>query len=363
MLRIAPRPHTSRVTSHNLCPTLPTASRRAAQLALTFGLAFGLTPNTHAAEPDEATSLAALLNDPAVQLCLEVHVIDPENLNRSVRELLQECLPEQPDTEDPEVLLATEAVEQANREVATGVARFFQPYKDNYIAVGRMRNGDKSLPFSGEKLDTKFELGLSFGPFADIEELSALRPLRFGYSQRSWWNIGEKSSPFTEHNYNPEIFWQFTQPQRPLLGRPPFIDSVGIEHQSNGRDEDKSRSWDRVYVQKAIQVTSQFSVDLKLWETLGTSENNSDIRHYLGSGEVTLEFRPNERTRVRARLMRGNDVEKISYQADFMYRRQWLNTAFFITYYDGYGEALINYNRKSKSLRAGLHFPLEQLMP
>src|SRR5690554_3551062 len=179
MLRIAPRPHTSRVTSHNLCPTLPTASRRAAQLALTFGLAFGLTPNTHAAEPDEATSLAALLNDPAVQLCLEVHVIDPENLNRSVRELLQECLPEQPDTEDPEVLLATEAVEQANREVATGVARLFQPYKDNYIAVGRMRNGDKSLPFSGEKLDTKFELGLSFGPFADIEELSALRPLRF----------------------------------------------------------------------------------------------------------------------------------------------------------------------------------------
>lgn len=333
----------------------PPAAKLSALLALTFGLAAG-------AHAQEDASLAALLENPAVQLCLEIQVIDVDNLNRSVRELLQECLPDELNTTDPEVAQATEAVELATREVATGIARFFQPYKDNYIAVGRMRNADNSQPFSGEKLDTKFELGLNFGPFADIESLSALRPLRFGYSQRSWWNIGKKSSPFTEHNYNPEIFWQFSQPERPLFGRPPFLDAIGIEHQSNGQDGDRSRSWDRVYIQKAIQLTSQFSVDLKLWETLETSYQNEDIRHYLGSGEVTLEYRPNERTRVRARLMRGNDVEKISYQADIMYRRQWLNTAFFITYYDGYGEALINYNRKSKSLRAGLYFPLEQLM-
>lgn len=355
MSRINLQSRASRAKPRNHYPTPP-----AAPLTFLLALTVGLAPGARA---EEASSLAVLLNDPAVRQCLEVEVTKPENLNRSVLELLQGCLPAQPDTGNPEVLLATEAVEQATRAAATGVARFFQPYKDNYIAVGRMRSADGSLPFSGEKLDTKFELGLNFGPFADIEELSALRPLRFGYSQRSWWNIGETSSPFTEHNYNPEVFWQFTQPERPLLGRPPFIDAVGIEHQSNGQNGNKSRSWDRLYIQKALQVTPRFSVDLKLWETLSTGENNSDIRRYLGSGEVALQFHPNERTRVRVRLMRGNDMEKISYQADIMYRRQWLNTAFFMTYYDGYGEALINYNRKSRSLRAGLYFPLEQLMP
>ena len=314
-------------------------------------------------QAEEASPLVALLEDAATQQCLQNEVLKPDNLDRSVAELLQLCLATAPAVDDTVVGVVDDAVDRAANSVSRrGLGRYFQPYKDNYIALGRMRNRDGSVPFSGEQLDTKFELGLSFGPFADIERLSALRPLRFGYSQRSWWNLAEDSAPFTEHNYNPEIYWDFNQPERPLLGRLPFIDIIGLEHQSNGLDGERSRGWDRVYVQKAIQLMPQLSVELKLWDTVAASDNNADIRHYLGSSQVAVQFHANDRTRLRVRMMRGSHVDKISYQADIIYRRPWLNTAFFITYYDGYGEALINYNKKSRSLRAGFYFPLEQLM-
>lgn len=326
--------------------------------ALLAGCLVALGPKALA---DESTALAELLNDPAMRLCLERSVARVENLDRSVAELLQECEPvELAESDDPDTLAAAEVIEDV--ATTTSVARFFQPYKDNYLVFGRMRNRDGTISFSGEKLDTKFALGLNFGPFADIDELSWLTPLRFGYSQRSWWNIAEDSAPFTEHNYNPELFWEFTQPDRPLFGRFPFIDLAGIEHESNGQDGDRSRSWDRIYIQKDIQLTPQFNMTVKLWDILETGKENEDIRHYLGSGHVALEFQPNERTRVRVRLQQGNNVEKVSYQADIIYRRPMVNTAFFLTYYDGYGEALINYNRKSRSLRAGFYFPLEQLL-
>lgn len=239
--------------------------------------------------------------------------------------------------------------------------RFFTPYKDNYLIAGQMRMDDGSLPFSGEELDIKFELGMTFSLFANSQAFEFLDPLRFGYSQRSWWNIAADSAPFTEHNYNPEVFWRFDQPERPMLGNPPFVDVIGLEHQSNGLSGAESRSWDRVYVQKSVQLLPRLSVNVKLWSILNTESTNEDIRDYLGSGMLDINFHPNDRTVLRVRAIRGSNSSKISYQADVRYHRPWLNSAFFISYYDGYGEALVNYNKKSQSLRAGLYFPLENL--
>jgi phospholipase A1 len=239
--------------------------------------------------------------------------------------------------------------------------RFFRPYKDNYIVFGRASSADGSPPFSGEQLDTKFELGLTFNLFQEITNLTFLAPLAFGYSQRSWWDISEDSEPFAENNYNPEIFWQFDQPEKHRPGRFPFVDIVGVEHQSNGLEGSGSRSWDRAYIQKEFDLLPRLSVQVKLWKVLGDEATNQDITDYLGQGEATIRFRPNDRTQVRLKLLKGNHVQKVSYQFDISYRRPWLNSAFFISYYEGYGEALISYNQKTRSLRAGLYFPLEVL--
>ena len=53
--------------------------------------------------------------------------------------------------------------------------------------------------------------------------------------------------------------------------------------------------------------------------------------------------------------VRGNRTGRFSYQVDFMYNPVSLvNMGFFLTYYNGYGEALVSYNQKTESLRAGL---------
>lgn len=312
-------------------------------------------------------------DNPAFQACLQREVLNPDNLAITLAELHQQCQSEltRLDGTITTQRLSTRAVSDDELDSQDTLPAdsvisqesdsdwFFTPYKDNYLIFGQMRMDDGTTPFSGEQLDTKFSLGLSFSLFSHSELLNFLDPLRFGYSQLSWWNIADDSSPFTEHNYNPEMYWDFTQPQRPLIGDFPFIDRVGLEHQSNGLSGLDSRSWDRVYSQKTYHLTPQFRVGIKLWQVIGTDWQNDDIEDYLGSGQVSLEYEPNERTLVRLKFQRGHDVSTYSYQADIRYRRPWLNSAFFLSYYNGYGEALINYNQKASSIRVGLYFPLE----
>lgn len=311
-------------------------------LALTLAPAVGLAQAPTSAEARAGSRL---------EQCLQAEVLKPENAERTVTMLRNDC----------ELRLGADAALSIEHTILGNAepARFFRPYKDNYLVFGRMRMDDDSPPFSGEELDTKFELGLTFSLFEGRETFDFLAPLHVGYSQKSWWNIAEDSAPFREHNYNPEIYWLFDQPTRPLLGRPPFVDLIGLEHQSNGRAGPQSRSWDRVYAQKEIDLIPQLSVGIKIWDILARDLTNADIRRYLGNGEFSLTFRPNERTNLRWRVRHGNDVDTYSYTFDIYYRRPNVNGAFFIQYHDGYGEALVTYNQKSRSLRGGFYFPLD----
>lgn len=294
-----------------------------------------------------------------IQLCLQEQVLIPVNEHKTVAQLRDQC----------ESQLASEAAAAPTADITNidqpvvldtdGLRGFFRPYKDNYLIFGRSKMDDGSPPFSGADLDTKFELGLTFSLFEGRENFDFLAPLHIGYSQKSWWNISEESAPFTEHNYNPEIYWQFNQPQRPLMGNPPFVDVVGLEHQSNGQAGILSRSWDRVYAQKEIYLIPQLSVGIKVWDILERDSTNADIRGYLGNGQLSVMFRPNDRTNLRWRITRGSDVKTFSYTFDIYYRRPNVNGAFFIQYHDGYGEALASYYQKSKSLRGGFYFPLD----
>lgn len=283
-------------------------------------------------------------SDQNINRCLQQRVLEPLNQHATIAELRAQC--------ESELSTLDESGNQTP-------LRFFRPYKDNYLVFGRMEMDNNSKPFSGETLDTKFELGLTFSLFEGRRDFQFLAPLHIGYSQKSWWNIAEDSAPFSEHNYNPEIYWLFNQPKRPVLGKFPFVDIVGFEHQSNGQAGIFSRSWDRSYIQKEFYLLPELSIGLKVWNILRTDLTNNDIRDYLGNGMLSIMFQPNDRTNLRWRMMRGSKVETWSYTFDIYYRRPNVNGAFFVQYQDGYGEAMISYNQKSRSLRAGFYFPLD----
>lgn len=312
-----------------------------------------------AGSPLRAAEPLLITEQSTLQICLQQQVLMADNAQKTVAELRAYCEMSLASTAEATATTADAAPVAARVSESAAPEGFFRPYKDNYLIFGRMQMDDDSVPFSGETLDTKFELGLTFSLFAGRETFDFLAPLHIGYSQKSWWNISEESAPFAEHNYNPEIYWQFDQPRRPLFGNAPFVDKIGFEHQSNGQDGLLSRSWDRVYVQKEIDLIPQLSIGLKIWDILDYDDTNHDIRQYLGNGELSVLFRPNERTNLRWRIMRGSGVKTFSYTFDIYYRRPNVNGAFFIQYQDGYGEALVSYKQKSQSLRGGFYFPLD----
>ena len=239
---------------------------------------------------------------------------------------------------------------QPGREKQAGQERLLVPYKRNYIALGFMNNLDGSRAFSGNTADIKFEFGAKYQIFRG-GRYKFLKHLKFGYSQKSWWDVGEESLPFAESNYNPELFLDF---DGEWLGNDVNY-QLGVEHESNGRGGPLSRSWNRAYVQGEIDVSNYLSLGLKLWNVVEVSDENSDITDYLGNARLNLKIHYNDMALLNFSTVRGNRTGRFSYQVDFMYNPVSLvNMGFFLTYYNGYGEALVSYNQKTESLRAGL---------
>ncbi len=297
--------------------------------------------------------------------CLLQQIQMPENVNLTAGEIAAYCRDQQALTtrliaEDPGV---TELPGEPG--MPAGFRDFFTPYKQNYILFGSMQNKNGGEPFSGKTMDIRFEFGMKFRMFQNTAEYARLSPLHFGYSQKSWWDIAESSAPFKEHNYNPEIFWDFEDPLAgegylpSELGR--FVDRFGYEHQSNGRDGLASRSWDRLYAQKTFRFPEQnLSLRLKAWNVVNRGEENTDITDFIGNGEAKLTYHaPSTRWELSTSVMKGHHTSKYSYRVDYVSDLSaWLNSRFMLSYYDGYGEALISYNEKTQSLRAGVFVPL-----
>jgi phospholipase A1 len=79
--------------------------------------------------------------------------------------------------------------------------------------------------------------------------------LWLGYTQQSNWQVYNKSfsSPFRETNYEPELMAVFRTNLDAGLGFKVKMLSVGLNHQSNGRGQPLSRSWNRLMLQGGIE--------------------------------------------------------------------------------------------------------------
>ncbi len=307
--------------------------------------------------------------------CLLEQLNSFTNQDQTVRDIRQSCI--NPLSSKPTDNLSDElSMESAINERALvtaenmprGFRRFFAPYKENYILFGSMQNKDGSAPFSGKTLDIRFEFGMKFRAFQG-DNIESTPPIYFGYSQKAWWDIAESSAPFREHNYNPEVFWDFREAD--ALGKTEntflfdrvgdLVDRVGIEHQSNGLAGAVSRSWDRVYAQRTFSTESNdWSLRLKAWNVINLGVENANITDFLGNLEAKLSYRPHQDFEINATVLKGHHTSKYSYRLDLI-SSPWnlSNSKFMLSYYDGYGEALISYNQKTTSLRAGFFIPIE----
>ena len=180
--------------------------------------------------------------------------------------------------------------------------------------------------------------------------------LWFAYSQQSQWQLyGEDiSRPFRETNYMPEVFGSF-RPGIELGGLQWNLLNFGYTHQSNGRAEPISRSWDRLFVEAGFE-RNDFVLLARAWTRIEPDDgedDNPDIVDYLGHGEITAFYR--WRDHAFSVMARGN-LETGKGAAQFTWASPPVIGPLrgYLQVFTGYGETMIDYDWRQTTVGLGL---------
>ncbi|MGZ5138125.1 MAG: phospholipase A [Burkholderiales bacterium] len=278
---------------------------------------------------------------------------------------------------------AVRAVEDPSRKpterdsrwsIAEGGVHRLVPHKSNYVIL-RQSSRPNNQPFSAsneflgsantaapihlDHNEMKFQLSLKAPIVQSVPLLGG--NLWFAYTQQSNWQVWNAgiSRPFRETDYEPEILLNY-QLDRKLTDRWTIRHLTwALNHQSNGRGEPLSRSWNRIYAQLELDRGKDLQVLLRPWWRIPESrsnDDNPDIQHYLGYGDLVVNYKAAD---WNASLLLRNNLERshnrgaaqldvafpCAYLGDFVLKLQL---------FSGYGESLIDYNHRQTTIGVGL---------
>ncbi len=216
-----------------------------------------------------------------------------------------------------------------------------------------------AAPIELQHVDAKLQLSFKTKLAQDL--FGSAADLWFGYTQQSYWQAANSrySSPFRESNYEPEAVLVHPLPFAigPVRGA---YAALSLDHQSNGQAGSLSRSWNRLIGELAVE-SGPFSLQLRPWVRLDASadnhDDNPDIEDFIGRGELLAAYRAGRHVlTVRGRhSLRGGDRSHGSAQLDWAYRLAGTLNA-HLQMFTGYGESLIDYNRRQTTVGVGVSF-------
>jgi phospholipase A1 len=229
----------------------------------------------------------------------------------------------------------------------------FGMYKDNYIVTGIPANERTNK----NTADVKFQISVCQRLTKTILPFNTF--LLLTYTQKSFWDVYKKSSPFGDSNYNPGL--GLIKPvilNNQLRG----MASIAFEHESNGKDSLESRSWNYFVLSGVYFFNAVFSAHAKIWAgflSKGKPElgegGNPDLYKYRGYGLVTFNYRSlNDKFWVSAVLNPRNNFRGLNTQLELNFKLgAKSNQYLFVQWYDGYCESLLEYKRYKSMLRVG----------
>ena len=229
------------------------------------------------------------------------------------------------------------------------------PYYENYLLPATWDFDKKS---DRKEFETKFQISIMKMFLSNL--LGKNEIYFFAYTQTSWWQTMQDSAPFRENNYQPEIFVLF-----PMNKYHKRFDALifGINHQSNGQSGELSRSWNRIYTRFVFHY-DEVIFNARLWyriperkkryinDTKG--DDNPDILDYLGYGDLRISY-PYKDNLLTSKI-RFNPATKKG-AIELGYSMPLKNSVFlYFQYFNGYGESLIDYNKKVNKIGIGFEY-------
>ena len=190
--------------------------------------------------------------------------------------------------------------------------------------------------------------------------------LWFGYTQQSYWQLftPEISRPFRATDHEPEVMYVYPTTAQLPFGWKWRYSGIGLVHQSNGQSKPLSRSWNRAYLMTGIELDNRFSVNARIWKRIpesAGSDDNPGISDYIGRGELSAFWNVNKENTVGATLRHS-----LSSSDRGSVRLEWLQTVgtglfgnksnlrLHTQLFSGYGDSMIDYNRKRTVFSVGL---------
>ena len=225
---------------------------------------------------------------------------------------------------------------------------YFGLYKDNYFIFG------PPLGPKANKHNTNIKFQISVAQRLTNATLPWGTYLYLFYSQKCFWNVLENSMPMTDLNFNPGIGLT-----KPLFVKNRYVGKVSliVEHESNGSDSIWSRSWNKVSLAANIIIDPNLSVAGKVWIPIVDGENNRDILRYSGIYQMSVQAMSNNRKFSGALTLVKRKGWNLNYNTilELAYRfSKQSNQFFFLQYYNGYGEGLLDYKVWKSQVRVGI---------
>jgi len=230
------------------------------------------------------------------------------------------------------------------------------PHKKNYLLFYTYDFTDHED--TARKEEAKFQLSIKI-PFR-----YELLDFYLGYTQKAFWQIYDKDNtrPFREIDHNPELFAVFAPPENGFLGLKKF--QGGYEHDSNGEPIETSLAWNRLYLQGFWEEGS-LKADLKVWYWLKKppkkdpldpeGDETPGIENYFGHGELHGSYRYRTYT-LEATLRNNLNPERNLGAVQLDLIGPLTNVSWYIQYWRGYGESLMDYKTDISKLGAGVLF-------
>lgn len=316
--------------------------------------------------------LSAQENEPdelpiTLKTCIQAAAVVAEK-DMTIRAIEEKC--KRKDSKQPLDRFKVEKLLEQNEFVIT-------PHRQNYMLFATYNDRPNQAPFIAQNSypekpkpmqhqEAKFQTSFKV-PLTKDSLLFEGDGLYFAFTVKFFWQLYNKSlsAPFRETNYRPEIFYQTPLNLSYLGGE--FFTQVGFEHESNGRSQLLSRSWNRIFAGLGYQ-RDNWTMYIQPWFRLPENEkeddgdpltlppakgdDNPDIIDYMGHYEFFAIYKNHDfelSNKIRFNTKTGKGALETGVSFPLFNRLRG-----YVQFYNGYGESLIDYDHSVQRIGIGI---------